>query len=176
MRRSTRDPDGDRKTSAVCNCHDLGPLPALGLPDGRAPFLAPAKVPSMKASVRSSFPRSRKSSASARRTRSMVPSFDHSWNRRWHVWYDGYRGGRSFHGAPVRSTQRIPFSTSRRSRRGRPVFGCRTAGSGTRGSSISHCVSVRSTGTPKPGEGHRSRIGATVRSPQANPLRLTAHF
>lgn len=25
MRRSTRDPDGDRKTIAVCNGHDLGP-------------------------------------------------------------------------------------------------------------------------------------------------------
>ena len=58
MRRSTRNPGGDRKTMAVCNCHDLGPLPALGLPDGEAPFLAPAKVPSMKASVRSIPPRS----------------------------------------------------------------------------------------------------------------------
>src|SRR5512145_1275042 len=55
MRRSTRNPTGDRKTSAVCNCHDLGPLPALGFSDGRAPFLAPAKVPSMNASLMSIF-------------------------------------------------------------------------------------------------------------------------
>ena len=58
MRRSTRDPAGDRKTSAVCNCHDLGPLPALRLPDAGAPSLAPAKVPSMKASLMSIPPRS----------------------------------------------------------------------------------------------------------------------
>jgi hypothetical protein len=58
MRRSTRDPCGDRKTMAVCDCHDLGPLAALRLPDGGAPFLAPAKVPSMKASLMSMAPRS----------------------------------------------------------------------------------------------------------------------
>ena len=58
MRRSTRNPGGDRKTSAVCDRHDLCALPPLGLPDGEAPFLAPAKVPSMKASVMSIPPRS----------------------------------------------------------------------------------------------------------------------
>ena len=63
--RSTRDPGGDRKTRAVCDCHDLGPLPALGLSDGRAPFLAPEKVPSMKASVMSMRPRWYKSSTRA---------------------------------------------------------------------------------------------------------------
>ena len=56
-RRSTRDPGGDRKTRAVCNGHDLGPLAFLGLSDGRAPFLAPEKVPSMNASVMSMRPR-----------------------------------------------------------------------------------------------------------------------
>ena len=58
MWRSTCNPGGDRKTSAVCNGHDLGPLPALCFPNGRAPFLAPAKVPSMKASLMSIPPRS----------------------------------------------------------------------------------------------------------------------
>jgi hypothetical protein len=58
MRRSACNPTGDRKTSAVCNRHDLGPLPTLGLPDPRAPFLAPAKVPSMEHSVMSIPPRS----------------------------------------------------------------------------------------------------------------------
>jgi hypothetical protein len=65
MWRSTCDPCGDRKTRAVCNCHDLGPLPTLRLPDARAPFLAPAKVPSMKASVISMPPRSYRSRARA---------------------------------------------------------------------------------------------------------------
>ncbi len=55
--RSTSNPGGDRKTRAVCNGHDLGPLAFLGFPDGRAPFLAPEKVPSMNASVMSSRPR-----------------------------------------------------------------------------------------------------------------------
>jgi hypothetical protein len=55
--RSACDANGDRKTSAVCNCHDLGPLPALSLSDAAPPFLAPAKVPSMNASLRSIFPR-----------------------------------------------------------------------------------------------------------------------
>ena len=55
--RSTCDPGGDRKTRAVCNGHDLGPLAFLGLSDGRPPFLAPEKVPSMNASVMSMRPR-----------------------------------------------------------------------------------------------------------------------
>jgi hypothetical protein len=57
MRRSTCNPTGDRKTSAVCDCHDLGPLPPLGLPDAEPPFLAPAKEPSMKTSRRPMPPR-----------------------------------------------------------------------------------------------------------------------
>jgi len=57
MRRSTRNPGGDRKTMAVCDRHDLCALAPLGFPDGEAPFLAPAKVPSMKASVMSIPPR-----------------------------------------------------------------------------------------------------------------------
>jgi hypothetical protein len=58
MGRCACDPKGDRQTRAVCNGHDLGALPPLRLPDSRAPFLAPAKVPSMKHSVRSMPPRS----------------------------------------------------------------------------------------------------------------------
>src|SRR5262249_28058196 len=57
MRRSTFDPNGERKTMAVCNCHDLGPLAALRFSDGGPPFFAPAKVPSMNASLGSSPPR-----------------------------------------------------------------------------------------------------------------------
>ena len=74
MRRSTRDPNGYRKTGAVCNCHDPGPLATLRFSDAEAPFFAPAKVPSMKASVMSSLPRTYKSSASPGSTRSIVPS------------------------------------------------------------------------------------------------------
>jgi hypothetical protein len=82
MRRSTADGYPDRKTRAVCNCHDLGPLAPLGLPDEGAPVLAPAKVPSMKHSERSSWPRASRSRARARSTWSMVPLSTQCWNRR----------------------------------------------------------------------------------------------
>jgi hypothetical protein len=82
MRRSTRDPTGDRKTSAVRDRHDLGAFATLRLSDGSAPFFAGANVPSMKDSVMSILPRSYRSSASACSTRSSVPSRDHSWKRR----------------------------------------------------------------------------------------------
>ena len=65
VRRSTCDANGDWKTLRVCDGHDLGSLAALRLSDGGAPFLAPEKEPSMKASERSRPPRSYRSSASA---------------------------------------------------------------------------------------------------------------
>jgi len=60
------------------------------------------------------------------------------------VWYDGYRSGSSTQGAPVRKTHKIPFRTARRSFQGRLRPSRRLAGSGTRGSRIFHCWSVRS--------------------------------
>ena len=73
MRRSTCNGYGDRKTSAVCDRHELGALAPLGLPDEGAPFFAPAKVPSMKHSLRSNWPRASRSRASASSTRCIVP-------------------------------------------------------------------------------------------------------
>src|SRR5271154_3291565 len=55
---------GDRKTMAVCNCHDFAAFTAFCRADTRAPFFAELKLASMNASLRSSLPRSRKSSAS----------------------------------------------------------------------------------------------------------------
>lgn len=120
VRRRTRDVHGDRKTRAVCNGHDLGPLAPFGRPDPKAPFFALAKVASINPSLRSRSPRSRRSSANAARIFGKAPAHTHAWNRRWHVWYGGYRRGKSFHGAPVRSTHRMPFSTARGSWGGRP--------------------------------------------------------
>lgn len=85
MRRSACDPHGERKTSAVCHCHDLGALAPLRFSDARAPFLAPAKVPSMKDSERSKPPRLCRSWAMPSRIRSIVPSRHQRWNRRWQV-------------------------------------------------------------------------------------------
>ena len=64
MRRSAGHVHGERKTMAVCNCHDFAAFATLCRANSRAPFFAPLKLASMKDSLRSSFPRSRKSSAS----------------------------------------------------------------------------------------------------------------
>jgi len=73
MRRSAGHVDGDRKTMAVANRHDFAALTAASRADGGAPFFAELKLASMKASLRSSFPRSRRSSASRWRMRSSRP-------------------------------------------------------------------------------------------------------
>src|ERR1022692_417829 len=83
---TARKPAGDRKTVAVRHRHDLGCFATASDPNQSAPLLAPAWVPSMKASVRSIFPRSRRSSASPRSNRSRTPWRTHCWYRRWHVW------------------------------------------------------------------------------------------
>ena len=42
MARTTRDPNGDRSTASVCNCHDLGCWATARNSDESAPLLAPA--------------------------------------------------------------------------------------------------------------------------------------
>ena len=73
MWRSAGHVDGERKTMAVANRHDFAALTAASRADGGAPFFAELKLASMKASLRSSFPRSRRSSASRWRMRSSRP-------------------------------------------------------------------------------------------------------
>jgi hypothetical protein len=113
MRRRACHVNGERKTSSVCHCHDLGAFAALGFTNGTAPLFAGANVPSIKASRKSSLPRSLKSSANVSNTVSNIFSFRHRWNHLWHVWYGGYRSGKSFHGAPVRSIHNTPFKMER---------------------------------------------------------------
>ena len=121
MGRSAFNVSGDRKTSSVCDCHDLGAFAALCLADSKAPFFAGAKLPSMNASRISILPRSFRSSTSSWAMRWKTPCPTHCWNRRWHVWYGGYRCGRSFHGAPVRRIHKIALRISRGSRALRPL-------------------------------------------------------
>ena len=144
MRRSTGDANGERKTSAVCNCHDLATLPALCFSDFEPPFLAPAKVPSIKHSVISIFPRSLRSIARVIRMALNTPAFTHAWNRRWHVWYGGYLLGISFHGAPVRSTHKTPLRISRLLLKGLPFPSGFFFGVGNNGSINAHCSFVSS--------------------------------
>lgn len=113
--------NGDRKTIAVCHCHDLGPFPTTRRSNVWTPFFAPAKVASIKHSERSILPLLRRSSAKAFRRVSMTPSETHFWNQRWQVWYGGYLDGRSFQGAPVRMIHKMPLSTSLGFRGGLPL-------------------------------------------------------
>jgi hypothetical protein len=82
MRRSAGHVHGERKTMAVCDGHDFAAFAALCRADTRAPFFAPLKLASMKDSLRSSFPRSRKSSASFCSKRISSPLRCQDWNRR----------------------------------------------------------------------------------------------
>jgi len=77
MRRSAGDAAGDRKTMAVCDRHDFAAFSSASRADSSAPFFAELKLASMKVSDRSSLPRARRSSASACKSRSSVPSRCH---------------------------------------------------------------------------------------------------
>ena len=144
MGRSTCKANGDRKTGSVRNGHDPAPFAAFCPTDRTAPFFAGTKLPSINASRISMPPRSCKSAASTSIIRRNTPAFLHCWNRRWQVWYGGYLSGKSFHGAPVRSTHKMPFSTSRGSRGLRPRESFLQADCEMTGSILIHCLSVSS--------------------------------
>ena len=144
MRRSTFRVDGERKTRAICHCHEFRTFPPLGFSHSEAPFLATINVPSIKHSDKSRPPRECKSAAKVSRTRRSVPSLTHPWKRRWQVWYGGNLPGKSHHLAPERKIQSTPFMTSRFSRRGRPRVWTDSALS--KNDSIKdHCSSVNSS-------------------------------
>ena len=145
MRCSTRMVGGDRKTSSVCHHHEFRAFAPLSFTNSEPPFLATMNVPSIKHSDRSISPRTRKSSAKASRIRRKVPSRAQVWKRRWQVWYGGNLPGISFHLAPERRIQRMPFMTSRFSRHGRPLPSSRRGNSGSIGSIKDHCSSVNSS-------------------------------
>ena len=144
MRRSAACVHGERNTLSVAKAHDFGTFAAFGLADSVAPFLAGANVPSMKPSLRSIPPRSRKSSASAVNIFSNMPDSVHCWNRRWQVLFGGYRSGKSFHCAPVRRIHKMPLSISRGSTTGRPCLPGPLLGWGKYCEIRFHCSSVMS--------------------------------
>ena len=102
--RSTFDTNGEGKTAMIGESEDFRAFAAFGRPDREAPFFAPVKEASMKASSKSSFPRVCNSSARTRKMRSSLPAYTHWWKRRWQVWYGGYFLGNSRHCAPVPNT------------------------------------------------------------------------
>lgn len=144
MRRSRLRVDGDRKTRAVCHCHELRTLAPLGLSHFEPPFLATMNVPSMKHSDKSKSPLWRRSSANVSSTRWSRPSLTHCWKRRWQVWYGGNLSGRSHQRAPERRIQSTPLRTSRSGRRGLPRV-CTAGGLSNNGSMKDHCWSVNSS-------------------------------
>ena len=77
VRRSAFDTHGERKTVIIGENDDFRPLTALGGPDREAPFFAPAKEASIKASSSSSFPRACNPSARKPKMRSRLPSRTH---------------------------------------------------------------------------------------------------
>jgi hypothetical protein len=82
MRRSAGHVHGERKTMAVADRHDFAAFAAASRADSRAPFFAELKLASMNDSLKSSFPRSRKSSASLCSNRVSNPERCHCWKRR----------------------------------------------------------------------------------------------
>jgi hypothetical protein len=141
--RSAVDRYGERKTVTSGESDDFGALAAAGGTDGKAPFLALAKVASTKASSRLSLPLACRCAASSFSACSSLPLRIHCWKRRWQVWNGGYFSGSSRHCAPVPSTHNTPFNTARVSCHGRPRLSARRAPRNT-GSTINHCSSVNS--------------------------------
>jgi hypothetical protein len=120
VRRSAFDTNGERKTVIIGESDDFRSLAAFGGPDREAPFFAPVKEASIKASSSCSFPRACNCSAKVCKMRSNLSSRTHCWKRRWQVWYGGYFLGSSRHCAPVPKTHKIPLRTARVSCHGRP--------------------------------------------------------
>jgi len=132
-----------RNTFAVDHHHPLRALAPLGFPDCVAPFLAGAKLPSMKHSLHFNCFRSSSWARYARQIFSHVPSSSQSLRRRQQVDGLGKSSGRSFHRAPVRRIHRIPSKTRRLSAQGRPPF-FDFGGLGNNGSILRHILSLRS--------------------------------
>ncbi len=144
VRRSRFRVEGDRKTKAICHCHELRAFAPLGFSHFAAPFLAETNVPSIKVSDKSSLPRSNKSWARVSNTFFSLPSLTHSWKRRWQVWYGGKRSGKSCHRAPERRIHNTPLRTSRADFGGLPRVWIALAFSNN-GSIKVHCSSVNSS-------------------------------
>lgn len=136
--------DSERKTRAVDQYHKLCPLTFACAADASAPFFAGAKVPSRKASLQSTWPRSSNSPRKVRQRVSHTSASSHSASRRQQVAGLGYWSGRSRQRAPVRKTQRMPSKQARSAAPGRPPRGLRLGG-GNNGAIFAHWISVPCT-------------------------------
>jgi len=127
-----------RNTLAVDHHHPLCALATLGFADASAPFLAGAKLPSIKLSLQSNWPRLSRSPRKRRHTLSQTSCSSHKRNRRQQVAGLTPKSlGKSRHRAPVLSIQRIPSRTARLSFHGRPALEY----FGSSRSNLAHCWS-----------------------------------
>ena len=110
----------DRKTLAARHHHKLCTFSTFGLTHAGAPFFAGENVPSIKMFIQFNWPSSSSSWMRAIHACSQTPWSSQSRSRRQHVLEDGKRSGRSFHRAPLRSTQRMPSKHARLFAGGRP--------------------------------------------------------
>lgn len=138
-RRGFNDSASQRNARAVDHHHPLRPFAFPGVSDAEPPFLAGAKLPSIKHWLQSSFFPASSSLKNIRQICSHRSCCSQSRNRRQQVLALGYSFGKSRHRAPVLRTQRMPSSTRRLSLHGRP----RLLSFGRSGSIFFHCSSER---------------------------------
>jgi hypothetical protein len=144
-RRGTFEPNSQRKTATVDQYHPLRALAAFGFADGRAPFLAGAKLPSRNVSSHFSRPLPSSVPSRVRQASSHTSCSSHRLNRRQQVAGEGYWSGKNRHAAPVCKTHRIPSRQARFDAHGRPLLSLRSLATGSSGSINSHCASVNSS-------------------------------
>ncbi len=137
-------------------------------------------VPSMHHNWLSIAPAATNAACRRCRISASVPSAVHVSNIRQAVFHAPNSSGKSRHGDPVRSTHRMPSSTVRASRRGRPV----AAGSGNTSAINSHSSSVsnkRAIGMPSMAGNRSSRQAFSMSHKLQIPVwgqslvRLTRH-
>jgi len=144
MRRGTFQPNSQRNTLTVDQYHPFCALATLGFTDGRAPFLAGAKLPSRKASSHFSRPFWSKAPNRVRHACSQTPFSSHCCSLRQQVEGEGNSSGRKRQAAPVCKIHKIPSKQSRLGFAGRPCPSLRRFGGGSNGSIKLHCSSLNS--------------------------------
>ena len=144
-RRGTFEPNSQRKTATVDQYHPLRALAALGFTDRGAPFFAGAKLPSRNVSSHFSRPSPSSAPSSARHASSHTSCSSHCFNRRQQVAGEGYGSGKNLHAAPVCNTHKMPSRQARLDAHGRPRLSLRRFGSGSSGSTSSHCASFNNS-------------------------------
>ena len=172
--RGAKESASQRNTLAVCHHHPLRTFATFGFTHAEPPFLALAKLPSIKTSSQLSLPCSSNSQSKRRQSVSHKSSSSQSRNRRQQVLALGYSLGRSRQRAPLRRTHKIPSKTALSSARGRP----NPRGGGNKGAIFSHCRSLKSEMSRIPSFPHHfaQSYKHKILPPQINFLPHLCHF